>query len=188
MVLGCDLVVAAEAASFGLPEPRVGRLPLDGMVTLPRRLPRALAMGILLTGRRIGAAQALEYGLVNEVVPDVLAGYRRRCLGRRPRGLRAPEPEGDQALGRRHRAPDRHGSPLTPACRALAAALQSRDADDRSCPSLQGETRADLDRPLSRRAAWVSVSTGAVDGCRSKARQSAGNRTHGDVVSIGDNG
>ena len=69
MVLGCDLVVAAETASFGLPEPRVGRLPLDGMITLPRRIPRALAMGMLLTGRRIGAAQALEHALVNEVVP-----------------------------------------------------------------------------------------------------------------------
>ena len=69
MVLGCDLVIAAEHASFGLPEPRVGRLPLDGMVTLPRRIPRALAMGMLLTGRRIGATQALEHALVNEVVP-----------------------------------------------------------------------------------------------------------------------
>ena len=37
MVLGCDPVVAADTASFGLPEPRVGRLPLDGMITLPRR-------------------------------------------------------------------------------------------------------------------------------------------------------
>ena len=71
MALGCDILVAAESASFGLPEPRVGRLPLDAMVTLPRRLPRALAMGILLTGRRIGAAEALAAGLVNEVVPDV---------------------------------------------------------------------------------------------------------------------
>ena len=69
MVLGCDLVVAADSASFGLPEPRVGRLPLDGMVTLPRRIPRALAMGMLLTGRRMDAAQALEHGLVNQVVP-----------------------------------------------------------------------------------------------------------------------
>ena len=69
IVLGCDLVVAAESASFGLPEPRVGRLPLDGMVTLPRRIPRALAMGMLLTGRRIDAAQALDFGLVNEVAP-----------------------------------------------------------------------------------------------------------------------
>ncbi len=70
MALGCDLLVAAESASFGLPEPRVGRLPLDAMVTLPRRLPRALAMGLLLTGRRIGAEEALASGLVNEVVPD----------------------------------------------------------------------------------------------------------------------
>ena len=70
MVLGCDLIVAAESASFGLPEPRVGRLPLDGMVTLPRLIPRAQAMGMLLTGRRISAAEALECGLVNQVVPD----------------------------------------------------------------------------------------------------------------------
>ena len=69
IVLGCDLVVAAETASFGLPEPRVGRLPLDGMITLPRRIPRTLAMGMLLTGRRISAAQALEHALINEVVP-----------------------------------------------------------------------------------------------------------------------
>ena len=70
MVLGCDLIVAAESASFGLPEPRVGRLPLDGMIVLPRLIPRALAMGMLLTGRRIGAAEALEYGLINQVVPE----------------------------------------------------------------------------------------------------------------------
>ena len=35
MVLGCDLIVAAQSTSFGLPEPRVGRLPLDGMIVLP---------------------------------------------------------------------------------------------------------------------------------------------------------
>ena len=70
MVLGCDLIVAAQSASFGLPEPRVGRLPLDGMIVLPRLIPRALAMGMLLTGRRIGAAEALEYGLINQVVPE----------------------------------------------------------------------------------------------------------------------
>ena len=70
MVLGCDIVIAAEEASFGLPEPRVGRLPLDGgMVLLARQIPLRPAMGMLLTGRRIGAAQALERGLINEVVP-----------------------------------------------------------------------------------------------------------------------
>jgi len=69
MVLGCDIVVAAANATFGLPEPRVGRLALDGGIAqLPRRMPHVLAMGMLLTGRRIDAADALRFGLVNEVV------------------------------------------------------------------------------------------------------------------------
>src|SRR5579863_4640301 len=59
MVLGCDIVVAAEHATFGLPEPRVGRLALDGgIAVLPRRIPHVLAMGMLLTGRRINAREA----------------------------------------------------------------------------------------------------------------------------------
>ena len=72
MVLGCDLVVAAEHAKFGLPEPRVGRLPLDGIVQLPRMLPRTLALGMLLTGRMFDAATVASWGLVNEVVPGAL--------------------------------------------------------------------------------------------------------------------
>jgi crotonobetainyl-CoA hydratase len=72
MVLGCDLAVACEEASFGLPEPRVGRLPLDGgMTLLTRQIPFRAAMGILLTGRRVAAREALALGLVNEVVPRV---------------------------------------------------------------------------------------------------------------------
>ena len=70
MVLGCDIIVAAENASFGLPEARVGRMPLDGgMTLLQRQVPFHLAMGLLLTGKRITAAEALRIGLVNEVVP-----------------------------------------------------------------------------------------------------------------------
>ncbi len=70
MVLGCDIVLAVESASFGLPEPRVGRIPLDGGVfQLVRQVPHHLAMGLLLTGRRISAGEAARYGLINEVVP-----------------------------------------------------------------------------------------------------------------------
>jgi enoyl-CoA hydratase/carnithine racemase len=70
MVLGCDLVVAAEEAQFGLTEPRVGRLALDGGITmLTRRVPYTQAMGLLLTGRRAPAAELQRMGLVNEVVP-----------------------------------------------------------------------------------------------------------------------
>lgn len=70
MALGCDIVVASVNASFGLPEPRVGRLALDGGIALlTRRIPHVWAMGMLLTGRRIDASEALRFGLVNEVVP-----------------------------------------------------------------------------------------------------------------------
>ena len=70
MVLGCDIVIAAESASFGFPEPRVGRIPVDGMHVLPRLIPQKTALGILMTGRRVSASEAHEMGLVNEVVPD----------------------------------------------------------------------------------------------------------------------
>lgn len=71
MVLGCDIVVAAESAQLGLTEPRVGRLPLGGGIPrLVRQIPYRPAMGMLLTGRRISAREALGLGLVNEVVPD----------------------------------------------------------------------------------------------------------------------
>lgn len=68
MVLGCDIVVAAEEATFSLPEARVGRLPLDGgMTLLQRQIPFRAAMGLMLTGRRIKAPEALALGIVNEV-------------------------------------------------------------------------------------------------------------------------
>jgi enoyl-CoA hydratase/carnithine racemase len=70
MVLGCDIVIAAEEATFSLPEARVGRLPLDGgMTLLQRQIPFRAAMGIMLTGRRVRALEALTLGIVNEVVP-----------------------------------------------------------------------------------------------------------------------
>lgn len=70
LVLGCDIVVAADTAKFALSEPRVGRLPLDGGITqLVRRVPYSHAMGMLLTGRRASAAELQQMGLVNEVVP-----------------------------------------------------------------------------------------------------------------------
>lgn len=70
MVLGCDIVVATEGAKFGLPEAKVGRLPLDGgMVKLQRLIPENIAAGMMLTGRMLSAADAAHYGLANAVVP-----------------------------------------------------------------------------------------------------------------------
>ena len=70
IALACDLIVAAEHAEFGFPEPRVGLAAMSGGVhRLVRQAPDKVAMGILLTGRKFGAQEALGYGLVNEVVP-----------------------------------------------------------------------------------------------------------------------
>jgi len=68
MMLGADIIVAVEDATFALPEPLVGHVPLDGgAVLLQRQIPFRAAMGILLTGRRFSAPEALEMGLINEV-------------------------------------------------------------------------------------------------------------------------
>lgn len=68
MVLGCDLVVAAEDARFGLPEVTRGLAPRGGgAIRLPRRLPYALAMETVLTGRPLTAPVAARHGLVNRL-------------------------------------------------------------------------------------------------------------------------
>jgi len=70
IAMACDIIIAADHARFGLPEPRVGLMALAGGVQrLPRSIPLKLAMGMMLTGRHITAQQAAQYGIVNEVVP-----------------------------------------------------------------------------------------------------------------------
>ena len=70
IMLAADLIVASEHAEFWFPETRLGNVPdAGGLQRLPRRLPRNVAMEMLLTGRRMGAPEAHEWGLVNWVVP-----------------------------------------------------------------------------------------------------------------------
>lgn len=70
MALGCDIVIAADTARFGLPEARFGRVPLDGgMVMLQRLIPQKIAAGLMMTGRMMSASEAHAWGLVNAVVP-----------------------------------------------------------------------------------------------------------------------
>ncbi|HTX28625.1 MAG TPA: enoyl-CoA hydratase-related protein [Streptosporangiaceae bacterium] len=69
LVLAADLVVAAEHAEFALTETRLGLVPdAGGLLRLPSRLPRPIALECLLTGRRISADEAARWGLVNQVV------------------------------------------------------------------------------------------------------------------------
>jgi len=70
LILGADMCVAGEGASFALGEVRWGMIPAGGShVRLPRAVPWAIAMELLLTGRPIDAARAYDVGLVNRVVP-----------------------------------------------------------------------------------------------------------------------
>jgi crotonobetainyl-CoA hydratase len=70
IALACDIILAAENASFGLPEPTVGLMAgAGGVHRLPRSIPYHLAMGMILTGRRVSAQEAYRMGIVNEVVP-----------------------------------------------------------------------------------------------------------------------
>jgi crotonobetainyl-CoA hydratase len=70
LALAADLVVSAEHADFRLPETGLGIIPdSGGVLWLPRRLPRPLAVELLLTGRPMTAAEACERGLVNQAVP-----------------------------------------------------------------------------------------------------------------------
>jgi enoyl-CoA hydratase/carnithine racemase len=80
LALACDIVIAAEHATFGLPEPRVGLVAAAGGIhRLPRHIPLKIAMGMMLTAKPIKAAKAAELGIVNEVVPaaDLMATAER---------------------------------------------------------------------------------------------------------------
>src|SRR6516165_12488966 len=70
IALACDVIIAADHATLGLPEPRVGLMAAAGGVhRLPRHIPLKIAMGMMLTGKHITAQEAHKWGIVNEVVP-----------------------------------------------------------------------------------------------------------------------
>jgi enoyl-CoA hydratase len=70
MLLGTDIRIAAEHATFGLGEVRWGVIPAGGShIRLPRQVPWAVAMELLLTGKAIDAKRAFDVGLINYVVP-----------------------------------------------------------------------------------------------------------------------
>jgi crotonobetainyl-CoA hydratase len=69
LMLGTDIIVAEEHASFALPEIKVGVLPDAGTIKLRRRIPYHVAVEFLMTGRWMDPAEAKHWGLVNHVVP-----------------------------------------------------------------------------------------------------------------------
>jgi enoyl-CoA hydratase len=86
MLLGTDIRIAAEHATFGLGEVKMGLVPLGGThIRMPRQIGWAMSMELLLTGKNIDAKRAYEVGLINEVVaadelmPAALKTAERMC-------------------------------------------------------------------------------------------------------------
>lgn len=69
IAISCDLILAAEHASFALPEIRSGTLADAATIKLPRRIPYHVAMDLIFTGRRMDAQEAHKWGIVNEILP-----------------------------------------------------------------------------------------------------------------------
>ena len=66
LALACDLIIAANHAQFFLPEATIGIIPdSGGVLRLPRRVPHAIAMDMLMTGRRMEVEEAIHFGLIN---------------------------------------------------------------------------------------------------------------------------
>ena len=95
LALACDIVVAAEHAELGLPEPKRGLVAGGaGVHRLPRQIGLKPAMGYMLTGRHMPARRAYELGLVNDVVPydkldETVDGYVKDILACAPLSVRA---------------------------------------------------------------------------------------------------
>ena len=82
LVLGCDVVLASDAAAFGLPEVDLGLWPFMVSALLGRHVSPKRAMEMMLSARRVPAAEALEMGLVSRVVPAAdLAEQTRDLVG-----------------------------------------------------------------------------------------------------------
>ncbi|HSK49448.1 MAG TPA: enoyl-CoA hydratase-related protein [Solirubrobacterales bacterium] len=69
LALSCDLVIAKEGATFGTPEINVGAFPYMIMSIIYRNVPRKKVNEMMLLGERLSGEQAVEYGLINKVVP-----------------------------------------------------------------------------------------------------------------------
>jgi enoyl-CoA hydratase/carnithine racemase len=95
IALACDIIIASDTAVFALPEPRVGLAALaGGLHRLPRAIGTKRALGMILTGRRVGAREGESLGFVNEAVePAALMStgrhWAQQILALSPMSVRA---------------------------------------------------------------------------------------------------
>jgi enoyl-CoA hydratase/carnithine racemase len=123
LVASCDLAVAAESAGFAAPGGKGGWFCHTPMVAIARNVGRKRAMELALTGDVIDAATALEWGLVNRVVPDGdLDAAVADLMSRATRGSRASKAWGKQTMYAQLDRPERDA--YTTAIEVMAAASQ----------------------------------------------------------------
>ena len=123
LVASCDLAVAAESAGFAAPGGKAGWFCHTPMVAIARDVGRKRAMELALTGDVIDAATALDWGLVNRVVPDAdLDDAVADLMARATRGSRASKAWGKQTMHAQLGRPERDA--YTTAVEVMAAASQ----------------------------------------------------------------
>lgn len=133
VALACDLIVADESAVFALPEPKVGLAALaGGLHRLPRLIGLKRAMGMILTGRRVGAREGVELGFVNEVAPagEVMAVARRWAqdiLACSPMSIRASKQTVHRGLDTPSLETAYRGQDAYPAVKALFRSADVRE-------------------------------------------------------------
>jgi enoyl-CoA hydratase len=104
LAMACDLIVASETAQFGQPEILLGLIPgAGGTQRLPRAVGKALAMDMVLTGRRLSAQEALAAGLVSRVVAqdswlEEAKAVAREIAAKSPVALRLGKESVDRAF------------------------------------------------------------------------------------------
>ena len=151
LVLACDIIVAAEHASFGLPEPRVGLMAAAGGVhRLPRYIPYHAAMAVMLAGKRLSAAEAHAYGLVAEVVAgDALMEAARRWAGEILKGA----PLSVRASKEATIVGNGHAARARPRCGLSHRTADVRIRRSRRRPArVRGKASAELERALIQEA------------------------------------
>ena len=159
VVFACDIIVASTAAVLALPEVRVGLVPGAGSLhRLPAQVGLRRALDILLTGRAIPADEALELGLVNEVVEpdDLIAAAERwaeQILKGAPLAIYATKQATWQGIGQPYEVAHRQRYDLLSAAKASSDASEGPLAFmERRDPVWSGTTEwtgAEPDGPLS---------------------------------------
>ena len=104
LAMSCDMIVASETARFGQPEINLGVIPgAGGTQRLTRAVGKVIAMEMVLNNRTLTAQEALEYGLVNRVVPvesylEEAMGLAQEIAGRAPLAIQLGKEAVNQAF------------------------------------------------------------------------------------------